>query len=82
MVKVTKKTFVNKFLILRRNYFDRQGGDADAVMTTTIPILSDIEEILTNTYIQVKKKEGKDSSDIDGVNQLIKISQNDLSSIN
>ena len=60
-----------------RNHFDREGGDADLVITKKIPILHDLSDAAQRIYMQVKKKSKVDLQDIDGVIQLTKICETD-----
>lgn len=57
--------------------FDKKGGDADLVLTTKIPLISDYNDAYLNVYVQIKNKDGEDLKDHIGVEQLIKISEND-----
>ena len=61
--------------------YDRKGGDADIIFTRIMPLISDYEGIDLKIYIQVKQKYEIDQEDIYGVEQLIKISEGDVSSI-
>jgi len=59
--------------ILEHNVYDGQGGDADIVATTKLPLISDYADIDLKLYIQVKQKEGRDWNDTEGIEQLQKI---------
>ena len=65
--------------ILHTHKFDKKGGDADIIFTHALPLLSEFEGMDLKLYVQVKLKDGIDQYDIDGVEQLIKISEGDVS---
>ena len=67
-------------LVQRRKY-DRQGGDADLIMTTTLPMLSEFIGTDLNLYVQVKNKDGIDQDDCSHVEQLNKIAKDDFSCV-
>jgi hypothetical protein len=70
------------YRITQRNHYDRQGGDADLVATLNLPVLGEAADCDLNVYIQVKKKSGdRDVHDVDGVRQLVAISQGDPGSL-
>ena len=76
------KTFENAgYAIFDRNLYDGKGGDADIILTRSMPLISNYTEMDLKIYIQVKQKSPIDYDDIDGVNQLVKISVNDKNSI-
>ncbi len=77
-----RKVFENVgYVFLESHKSDGKGGDADIIFTYSLPLLSEFEGIDLKLYVQVKQKDGKDQSDIEGVEQLIKISEGDVSSI-
>lgn len=57
--------------------YDRQGGDADLIVSRPLPVLSAIDDFDQKIYIQVKQKTGVDPDDKDGVEQLVRISAGD-----
>ncbi len=64
------------YSVERTHDYDSSGGDADFVITRELPIISDfMDDLSTKIFVQVKKKSGKDYSDVDGVRQLIKITE-------
>ncbi len=67
----------NGFVIQHRRRYDKQGGDADLIMTKDIELISEVTDTAIKVYIQVKQKEGVDTNDVEGVEQLVKISASD-----
>lgn len=76
----------NGYILLGKNNYNREGGDIDLTfgidygnLLDDIMTLSDNnwnkEEIIPKIYIQVKNKKGKDSNVIEGINQLIKMKE-------
>lgn len=72
--KLVEQTFINAgYKVLSRNKYDREGGDSDLVLTKSLPLISDCVDLDYKIYIQIKHKNDIDNDDIDGVEQLIKI---------
>jgi hypothetical protein len=76
---LVKTVFLNAgFEVISRNKFDKKGGDADLVLTRSIPLISDFaDDFSLKVYVQIKKKRDIDHGDVAGVEQLIRISEND-----
>lgn len=78
------------YLDPERNQHDGKGGDVDLLYDTTFPQNSLMNDILENSglnslpaiHIQAKCKEGTDTDDIEGINQLIEYEKNHGSDIN
>lgn len=81
----------NGYVLERRNSYDRKGGDID--LTFKCPVGGIVENIasianqetklyLPKINIQLKKKYNIDINDIEGVNQLINMSNDEENSIN
>jgi hypothetical protein len=67
--------------VVERHRYDGQGGDADLVVTTKLPLLDEFTDMDLNIYVQVKNKDGKDYDDVHHVEQLIKISRDAVNSL-
>ena len=68
------------FEYISGNSYDRQGGDADLIFADNIATeLGDFSDnsISKNIYVQVKNKSGNDDKDIEGIYQLIRITQDE-----
>jgi HJR/Mrr/RecB family endonuclease len=61
--------------VVVRHRYDKEGGDADLVLTTKVPLLNEFTDMDLIVYVQVKNKDGKDYDDVHHVEQLIKISR-------
>lgn len=61
------------YTFMGRHQFDRQGGDADLVLSVRLPLLSDLQSTALKVFVQVKKRDGEDQSDADGLEQLERI---------
>lgn len=74
------------FQFLRRNSYDREGGDADLIfannsLSNIMDVGINAEDKAGNIYVQVKNKYGKDHGDTDGVRQLINRTQNEPNAV-
>lgn len=65
----------------KTHHFDKQGGDADLVLSTSLPLISSVADMDLTVFVQVKQKFGKDSADVHGVEQLAMISADKPQSI-
>jgi len=82
MEEVVAQVFTNAgFEIMERNHHDGRGGDADIILKKSIPLISDYTDFDMKIYVQVKTKKGIDNEDIEGIDQLVKISEGDVSAI-
>ncbi|MCK4632088.1 MAG: restriction endonuclease [candidate division Zixibacteria bacterium] len=80
--ELVKKAFeAAGYQFVRKHYYDNKGGDADLVFDRNLPLVSEISELALTVFIQVKQKSGKDADDLDGVEQLVKISANNPQSV-
>ena len=63
------------YAIVRTNFYDREGGDADIVLAKTVPLLGEVATMESTLYVQVKHKVGVAQNDIAGIEQLVKITR-------
>lgn len=82
--KIIEELFVkNGYTKLANQRYDRAGGDNDLVFDCFVPdsFMSDLYLLagkdMPEIRIQAKNKKGKDTNDIEGVNQLIKMKKHD-----
>ncbi len=75
---VVKDIFQNAgYMFMRKNKFDKKGGDADLIFSKPIEILGNNDESYT-IYVQVKNKKGNiDYNELEGLNQLDQIVESD-----
>lgn len=66
---------------VRKHSFDREGGDADLVFHSHLPLISDPSELGLTTFVQVKQKSGEDWDDLKGIDQLTRISAGNPQSV-
>jgi len=78
MENIVKKIFENAgYEYLESHRYDKEGGDADIIFKKPVPIISDYSENDMKVYVQVKNKIGNDIDDVSGVDQVIKITENE-----
>ncbi|MBF0430517.1 MAG: restriction endonuclease [Fibrobacteria bacterium] len=61
--------------------YDKKGADVDIIATYALPFFSELIEYYPTLLIQIKKKSGTDWNDEEGVDQLIKSSEERPNSI-
>lgn len=66
---------------LESNRYDGRGGDADLIFRRNLPLLGDEADVDLKVYVQVKQKAGVDSDDVEGVKQLVLITENEPGAI-
>lgn len=59
--------------VVRRNHYDGLGGDADLVLSTNLPLLSEAYGADLKVFVQVKKRNGVDHGAVQGLEQLERI---------
>jgi restriction endonuclease Mrr len=68
------KAFENTgYKVMRRNHYDGQGGDADILFSYRLPLLSETQNDDLKVFVQVKKRNGVDTDDVHGLEQLDRI---------
>lgn len=79
--KLAEKIFTKAgYTLINRNSYDCEGGDADLVFQKSLDIISEFSsnDIDYRIFVQVKKKQGKDWNELEGIDQLMKITENEV----
>ena len=76
--KLTEEIFTKAgYALISKNSYDRKGGDADLIFQKNLDIISEFSsnDVDYRVYVQVKKKQGEDSNPLEGIEQLMKITE-------
>lgn len=71
----------NGYALIGNNWYDKNGGDVDLIFesfnknTLMYNIFEVCDVDMPNIYVQAKKKKGKDTKDLVGVDQLVKMKE-------
>jgi hypothetical protein len=76
--KLTEEIFTKAgYTLISKNSYDREGGDADLIFQKNLDIISEFSsrDVDYRVYVQVKKKQGEVWNELEGIEQLIKITK-------